>query len=70
MEFPLTVAPRINLDLDKSGKVTDNDFALFLKKRNQAKTGGPAVNTEDAPGYREDYIFTANYLVNKQPKAA
>lgn len=65
MEFPLTVAPRINLDLAKSGKVTDNDFVLFLKKRTQAKTGGPAVNTEDAPGYREDYIFTANYLVQQ-----
>ncbi len=66
MEFPLTVAPRINLDLDKSGKVTDNDFVLFLKKRTQVKTGGgPAVNTEDAPGYREDYIFTANYLVEQ-----
>lgn len=56
--FPLTVAPRRNIDLDKSGRVTPADFALFLKKRSDFD-----LNGDGKRDYRDDYLFTANYLV-------
>lgn len=54
--FPLTVTPRLNIDLDKSGTVTPADFSLFLKKRLD-------LNGDGKRDYRDDYHFTANYLV-------
>jgi membrane-bound lytic murein transglycosylase B len=56
--FPLTVAPRLKIDLDKSGDVTPADFALFLKKRSAFD-----LNGDGKRDYRDDYLFTANYLV-------
>lgn len=56
--FPLVVAPRLNIDLDKSGMVTPADFALFLKKRSAFD-----LNGDGKRDYRDDYLFTANYLV-------
>lgn len=56
--FPLTVAPRLKIDLDKSGRVTPADFALFLKKRSAFD-----LNGDGKRDYRDDYLFTANYLV-------
>lgn len=57
--FPLVVAPRLNIDLDKSGRVTPADFALFLKKRSAFD-----LNGDGKLDYRDDYLFTANYLVS------
>lgn len=55
--FPLAVAPRRDIDLDRSGAVTPADFSLFLKKRT-----GFDLNGDGKRDYRDDYIFTANYL--------
>lgn len=55
--FPLAVAPRLRIDLDGSGTVTPADFALFLKKRSAFDFNG-----DGRRDYRDDYLFTANYL--------
>lgn len=62
-EIPLTVAPQADVDLDKSGSVTESDFQLFLKTR--GTDGAPKfdLNGDGKRDYQDDYIFTANYLV-------
>jgi hypothetical protein len=54
--IPLTVSPRINVDLDGSGTVNEKDFVLYFQGR-----GKESGNTARA-NYRVDYIFAANYL--------
>jgi hypothetical protein len=60
--FPLAVAPGLNVDLDKSGKVTEDDFVLFLKKRGTPKAPEFDLNGDGTRDYVDEYIFTANYL--------
>jgi hypothetical protein len=62
-EIPLTVSPQADVDLDKSGAVTEADFQLFLKTR--GTDGAPLfdLNGDGKRDYQDDYIFTANYLV-------
>jgi hypothetical protein len=54
--IPLTVSPRMKVDLDGSGTVTEKDFLLYFSSR--GNEGGSA----GARNYRIDYIFAANYL--------
>jgi hypothetical protein len=69
--YPLTVAPARDIDLDKSGKVTEADFALFLGKRGTEKKPEFDLNGDGKRDYLDDYIFTANFLAAGQsPKAA
>ena len=56
-EVPLTVAPRLNADLDGSGTVTEQDFLLHVRSR---QGDGGKVGKKD---FRDDYRFAANYLV-------
>jgi len=61
MEFPLAVAPKISADLDGSGKVTEKDFEIYLKR--QASTAEKIdLNKDKKIDALDDYIFTANYL--------
>jgi hypothetical protein len=62
-EFPLTVAPPSGIDLDGSGKVNEADFALFLKERGGVNAPRFDLNGDGARNYLDDYIFTANYIV-------
>ncbi len=62
MEFPLLVAPKADPDMDRSGKVTDEDFALFLKGPKGKKLKGFDLNADGAVNYIDEYIFAANYL--------
>ena len=64
-EIPLTVAPRVNIDLDKSGTVTEADFRLFLKTRGTDAAPKYDLNGDGKRDYQDDYIFTANYLAMK-----
>ena len=50
--IPLTVSPRINVDLDGSGTINEKDFLLYFQRGNAGRRN-----------YRVDYIFAANYLV-------
>lgn len=70
VEFPLAVAPARNIDLDKSGKVTEADFALFLKKRGTLKKPEFDLNGDGKRDYKDEYIFTANYLAEAGKKAS
>lgn len=62
MVFPLVVAPKVMADLDGSKKVTEADFKLFLKKRGTLKAPRYDLNKDGVRDYRDEYIFTANYL--------
>jgi hypothetical protein len=55
--IPLTVSPRVIVDLDGSGTVNEKDCLLYFQGRENE--GGNAGRRN----YRIDYIFAANYLV-------
>ncbi len=65
-EIPLTVSPRARVDLINPGKVSAEDFALFLKERGTASTPKFDLNGDGKRDYLDDYIFTANYLVEQE----
>ena len=54
--IPLTVSPRVKVDLDGSGTVTEKDFLLYFQSK--GNEGGNA----GIRNYRVDYVFAANYL--------
>ena len=65
MEFPIIASPKIAVDLDKSGKVTEADFKLFLSDRGTVKKPKFDLNGDGKRDFVDDYIFTANYIVKK-----
>jgi hypothetical protein len=65
-EFPLTIAPRIDVDLDKSGNVTEKDFGLYLKASAAKKSVNSVRKDAGRQAYVDDYIFSANYLIARQ----
>jgi hypothetical protein len=65
MVFPIVVAPDVNIDFDKSGKVTEIDFKLFLMDLSPAHKMQFDLNNDGKRDYVDDYIFTANYIVKK-----
>lgn len=68
IEFPIIVAPKAVVDLDKSRKVTEADFKLFLRDRGSAKKPKFDLNGDGKRDFVDDYIFTANYLVKHHMK--
>lgn len=68
VEMPLTVAPKVDIDLDKSGKIDENDFKIFLQDRGSSKVPKNDLNKDGRRDHIDDYIFTANFLV-LNPKA-
>jgi hypothetical protein len=68
-EFPLAVAPVADIDLDRSGRVTEADFLLFLKERGTPAAPKFDLNGDGKRDYLDDYIFTANYLSSHGPIA-
>lgn len=64
-EIPLTVAPKVKIDLDKSGKVAEADFQRFLKSRGTGKAPEFDLNGDGKRDYLDDYLFTANYLARQ-----
>ncbi|GFO70257.1 hypothetical protein GMLC_38360 [Geomonas limicola] len=69
-EIPLTVLPKVSVDLNKSGGVTEADFAQFLKERGTEKAPKYDLNGDGRRDYQDDYIFTGNYLLQKGAKAS
>jgi len=65
-EFPLAVTPKTRVDLIKPGEVTEADFQLFLKDRGTADAPKYDLNGDGKRDYVDDYIFTANYLVQRE----
>ena len=64
-EIPLTVAPPVDIDLDKSGAVNEANFQLFLKTRGTEGAPRFDLNGDGKRDYQDDYIYTANYLAMK-----
>ena len=64
-EIPLTVSPSVDIDLNKSGTVSEADFLLFLKTRGTDAAPKFDLNKDGKRDYQDDYIFTANYLAMK-----
>ncbi len=64
-EIPLTVAPALPKEMTTSsgGKLTESDFNLFLKERGTDKAPRFDLNGDGKRDYVDDYILTANYLV-------
>lgn len=65
MEFPIAVAPGVNIDLDRSGAVTEADFTLFLRVRGNVRKPRFDLNKDGKRDFEDSYIFTANYIVKK-----
>jgi hypothetical protein len=59
IEYPLTLAPLL-----EGFKPTEADFALFLKDSGAA-TPKRDLNGDGKHDYLDDFIYTANFLVNK-----
>lgn len=62
MVFPVAVAPPMNIDLNKSGDVTEEDFRMFLKDRGTPRAPAYDLNGDGVRDFRDDYLFTANYV--------
>ena len=67
-EVPLAVAPPAGIDLDGSGKVNEADFTLFLKERGAENVPRFDLNGDGVRNYLDDYIFTANFIVQTDLK--
>ncbi|MCM0082031.1 cohesin domain-containing protein [Geomonas sp. Red32] len=68
-EFPLTVAPKVELAAAKQGAApSEADFALFLKERGTPTAPKYDLNGDGKRDYIDDYIYTANYLDRLQKK--
>jgi hypothetical protein len=62
MVYPITIAPKIDFKLARSGTMTESDLDLYLKERGAAISSKPDLNRDGKWDYRDDYILTANYL--------
>jgi hypothetical protein len=64
--MPLTVAPPMDVKIDpSSSRLSEADFKLFLKERGTAKAPKFDLNNDGRRDYIDDFIFTANYLVQR-----
>ncbi|WP_136514100.1 cohesin domain-containing protein [Geomonas edaphica] len=64
-EFPLVVAPAVRLTKKGQKKVTEADFQRFLTDRGTESAPHFDLNKDGKRDYVDDYIYTANYLVQK-----
>lgn len=65
MVCPLTVAPKVDIDLDRSGTVNEADFELFCRERGTQKAPKFDLNRDGVRDYRDEYTFMANYLATQ-----
>ncbi|BEH10235.1 MULTISPECIES: hypothetical protein [Geobacter] len=68
VEYPLTVAPRADVDMDGKGRVTEADFLLFLARKSVGPVRSFDLNGDGKVDYLDDYIYTANYLTATDEK--
>ena len=61
--MPLTVASPMDVN---ASRLTEADFKLYLKEKGTIKTPRFDLNGDGVRNYIDDYIFTANYLVQQQ----
>jgi hypothetical protein len=67
IKYSPAVAQPIDANLDAgSSNLTEKDFNLFLSQRGTENVPRFDLNKDGKRDYVDDYIFTANYLVNKK----
>jgi hypothetical protein len=67
---PLTIALPMDVNIDPAAsKLTEADFKLFLKEKGTDKAPRFDLNKDGRRDYIDDYIFTANYLVQRDSPA-
>lgn len=59
---PLTVAPEVDIDFDKSGSIAEADVSLYFTSRKSKKALRFDLNQNGKQDYLDDYLFVANYL--------
>jgi hypothetical protein len=62
LEYPLTLAPRIEPGQNKAETMTDADLNAYLSGKRRD------VNGDGKRDYLDDYIFTANYIAARKGK--
>jgi len=62
MVYPLTLAPKIPIELTKNGMVDEAGFKAFLKERGTKSNPKHDLNGDGRRNYLDDYLYTANYL--------
>jgi hypothetical protein len=65
--IPLTVSPPI--DVSAANKLTEADFKRYLREKGTTKAPGFDLNKDGRRDYIDDFIFTANYLVQQDGPA-
>jgi hypothetical protein len=67
---PLTVAPPMDVNISSANdRLTETDFKRFLKEQGTAKAPRFDLNKDGRRDYVDDFIFTANYLVQQDSHA-
>ncbi|GLI39004.1 hypothetical protein [Geobacter hydrogenophilus] len=66
VDYPFTVAPKADINLDRNGVTDEADFLLFLSKVGTDKAPAYDFNGDGKRDYVDDYIYTANYLVERE----
>jgi hypothetical protein len=67
-DIPLMVAPPIDPNISKTGKLSEADFVMFLKETGTPKAPKFDLNADGKRDYLDDYIFTANYITKMKIK--
>jgi hypothetical protein len=68
--IPVTVAPPMNVNIGKSeNRLTEADFKRYLKEQGTANAPRFDLNSDGRRDYIDDYIFTANYIVQRDNAA-
>ena len=65
-EIPLVVSPKASVDLLVAGSSAEADFLLFLNDRGTPSAPKYDLNGDAKRDYLDEYIFTANYLVERE----
>lgn len=62
IDYPFTVAPRADVNVDRNRVSDEADFSLFLSKAGADQKPAYDLNGDGSRDYVDDYIYTANYL--------
>lgn len=62
-DYPFTVAPKADVNIDRNGVTDEADFSLFLSRMGTGNVLAYDLNGDGRRDYVDDYIYTANYLV-------
>ena len=62
MIYPLTIAPKVDLDLLRPGAVTEAAFDRYLDQRKTIRSPTFDLNKDGRQDYIDDFTFAVNYL--------